>query len=138
MFSDALKKRFESIPDVTPQQAEAAYWKTPTVQMGSALKLVGGLESGAALDGAKEALDAADRGIEEMTKAITRLCAETGVDPDQPLEAIVESLVSLVNAANKGEGETTDDAKLTEETVTADEVGSVTEALPAATPADPA
>jgi len=141
MFSDALKKRLDSIPDISPKDAEANYWKAQTVQMGGALKLALAASEGApVVDGVdEETFSAAVEANTEMKDAIRRLCVETGVDPEQPLDEVIDSVVALVKSASNGEGETADDAKSETETVTADEVGSVTDVLPGLDkpPADP-
>lgn len=128
MFSDALLKRFEDLPEVSPKEAESKYWAKPHVDYGCALKLAH-LASGLDGDGADalrvavdadEAAKAAQTKLNECQEEISRLCLELGVDPDQSLSDIVDSVVDLAAASDNGDGTTVDDADDPEGTPTGD------------------
>ena len=124
MFSDTLKKQLDTLPPAfTAKQAEEQYWKTPTAQIGRTLKFAATVANPAQLEaignaeGTKEALrkaekdvEEAHKGIDKMTDALSRLCLETGVDPEQGLDDVIDSLVGMLTDADNGDGEKVDDA----------------------------
>lgn len=116
MFSDALLKRFDDLPDISPKEAESKYWAKPRVEYGRVLKLAlaaSGLDSNkaAVVRGAEEAAEAVEQSYQTIVtfqREINRMCLALGVDPDQSLSDAVDSVLALANASNDGTGETVD------------------------------
>ncbi len=130
MFSEALLKRFDDLPELSPKQAESKYWARPHVDYGCALKLAhrasgldgdgadavrAALEAGERLEDAHKIINAAEKAATEATtklnnisEEIGRLCVALGVDPAESVSDIVDSVVDLVNATDNGTGETVD------------------------------
>lgn len=130
MFSAALIKRFEKLPEISPKEAESKYWAKPHVDYGRALKLAhmaSGLK-GEDVNAARvaieagEAVTAARAQLDEQREEISRMCLSLGVDPEQSLSEIVDAVVDIAQAEG---GSTSDPVETGDDTDEGESTGDL-------------
>ena len=83
-------------PTFTPVEAKEQFWKTLTGSIARFLRFAVFLTKSADPDHL-EALAIAER----MSNAVLRLCLETGVDPEQDLDDVIDTLIARCAASGK-------------------------------------